>query len=195
MVKTNLLFRPLLFGGIVFVSLLTIGISNSYGVPVGNTWARADPEPYISGSTSLDCVGLDDIAEVAQIECQLFDDVNCTVGSGIPCATGTDNSPISPPIFSPLPGECDVGCEEYRVNFDPTATGADLTPGNELHFKILFMDENGDLISVQGKHTRIHSFLVIPESPMGIAALVMSSFAALGGYLYIRRQKLSVNLT
>src|SRR5687767_11271361 len=147
------------------LTLLSLSATNSFAVSPGNTHARATPEPYIPPGT-VDCVGLTDIADVAQIECELYDDVNCTVESGIPCATATDNTATSPPVYSPVPGDCGAGCEEYRVTFDPVAEGADTTPDNELHFKILFKDASGELIDVRGKDTRVHSFLVIPESPI-----------------------------
>jgi hypothetical protein len=178
----------IMVSAVLGLSLMSMTVTNSFATVVGNTHARADPEPYVPPGT-VDCVGLTDIADVAQIECELYDDVNCPVGPGIPCATGTDNTATSPPTFSPVPGDCDAGCEEYRVTFDPVAAGADTTPENELHFKILFKDAEGELIDVQGKDTRIHSFLVIPESPIGIAALVMSALAALGGFMFLKGRK------
>jgi hypothetical protein len=188
MMKRSLTIPSLMISAVLALSLLSMAAMNAIAQPVGNTHARTDPEPYVPPGT-VDCVGLTDIADVASIECELYDDVNCPVGPGIPCATGTDNSAVSPPTYSPVPGDCGAGCEEYRVTFDPVAAGADTNPENELHFKILFKDSSGELIDVQGKDTRIHSFLVIPESPIGIAALVMSSLAALGAFMFLKGRK------
>jgi hypothetical protein len=188
MTRRNATLASMIISAVLGLSILSMAATNAFAVPAGNTYARADPEPYLPPGT-VDCIGLTDIADVASIECELYDDVNCPVGPGIPCATDTDNSPVSPPVYSPVPGACGAGCEEYRVTFDPVAAGADTTPGNELHFKILFKDAEGQLIDVRGKDTRIHSFLVIPESPIGIAALVLSSLAALGGFMFLKNRK------
>jgi hypothetical protein len=184
--------KTMMVSAVLGLSLLSLGVTNSFAVPVGNTYARADPEPYTPPG-NVDCVGLTDIADVAQIECQLYDDVNCTVGSGSPCATDTDNIATSPPLYSDVPGECDP-CNEYRVSFNPVAEGADTTPENELHFKILFKDASGELIDVNGKDIRVHSFLVVPESPIGAAALILSTLAALGAFMFLKGRKSDSNL-
>jgi len=188
MTNKNWTLKSMMVCSVLALSLLSITATNSFAVPVGNTWARADSEPYIPPGT-VDCVGLTDIAEVASIECKLFDDTNCPKGPDVPCAVGTDASATSPPTFGDVPGGCGAGCEEYRVTFDPVAAGADLTPQKELHFTITFLNSDGEPIAVQGKDVRTHSFLVIPESPIGIAALVMSSLAALGGFMFLRSRK------
>jgi hypothetical protein len=175
--------KSMMIGAVLMLSMLSIAATKSYAA--GDTFARADPEPYTPPGT-VDCVGLTDIAEVASIECKLFDDVNCPVGPDVACDIGTDASATSPPTFTPVPGSCGAGCEEYRVTFDPVAAGADTTPENELHFKITFLNSDGQPIAVQGKDVRVHSFLVIPESPIGMVAIVGAALAGLGGFYLLR---------
>ena len=179
------MLKSMMIGAVLMLSMLSIATTKSFAVPVGDTFARADPEPYVPPGT-VDCVGITDIAEVASIECKLFDDVNCPLGPDVACDVGTDASATSPPTFTPVPGSCGAGCEEYRVTFDPVAAGADVTPDNELHFKITFLNSDGQPIEVQGKDVRIHSFLVIPESPIGMVAIVGAALAGLGGFYLLR---------
>jgi hypothetical protein len=173
--------------GILALALLSVTVADSYAAP-GNTFARADPEPYILGSGPLDCVGLTDIAEVASIDCAFFDDDSCPVGPNVPCATGSDNTSTAPPTFSPVPGACAVGCKEFRVQFQGTE---DPTPtiGEEWHFRITFLNSDGQPISEQGKDVRTHSFFVLPESAIGTIAMVGVSAAIFGGFLGLRRYR------
>jgi len=175
-----------MIGAVLMLTVLSIAATKSYAVPVGNSFARADPEPYTPPGT-VDCVGLTDIAEVASIECKLFDDTNCPKGPDVPCDVGTDSSSTAP-TFTPVPGSCGAGCKEYRVTFDPVTAGADLTidPKHELHFTITFLNIDGQPIAVQGQDVKTHSFLVIPESPIGMVAIVGAALAGLGGFYLLR---------
>jgi len=168
------------------VTMLSMTISSSYAA--GGTWVRSDPESFTPGGT-VDCVALTDIAEVDHIECKLFDDVNCPVGPDVECAIDSDNSATAP-TFVDVPGACgNAGtCEEYRVTFDPVAEGADVTNDgeHELHFKVLFYNANDELISEESQAVQIHSFLVIPESPIGMFAIVGAALAGLGGFYLLR---------
>jgi hypothetical protein len=181
----SLKIKSLTIGAAFVVAMLTMTVSNSFAA--GGSWARADPEPYTPPGT-VDCVALTDIAEVASVQCKLFDDVNCPVGPDVECAIGSDTTATAPPTFSDVPGECgNAGtCEEYRVTFDPVADGADVTPQKELHFKIYFLNSDGNLISEQSQDIQIHSFLVIPESPIGMIAIVGAALAGLGGFYLLR---------
>ena len=188
----SLTLRSLTVTAVLVVAMLGMTIPNSFALD-GNTFARVETEPYTPPGT-LDGIGLTDIAEVASVKIELYDDVNCPVGPGVPCDEGTDSTPTSPPTGD-VPGSCGAGCEEYRVTFDPVTAGADTTPGNELHIKVYFYDASGALIDDQGKDIRIHSFLVIPESPIGMLALVGAALAGLGGFYLLKGRNAVSNVT
>ncbi|MGI0024816.1 MAG: hypothetical protein ACREA4_06675, partial [Nitrososphaera sp.] len=75
--------------------------------------------------------------------------------------------------------------------FEVTFPGALFDQQGDWHFHAEFYDAlngGGTLIS-DGKQTFANnSFFVLPESPIGVAALVMSSLAVLGGFMFLRRR-------
>lgn len=178
-----------LVGVVMVLTLMSVMATNAYAPPAGNSWARADPEPYMIGSGPLDCVGLTDIPEVESIFCVLYDDTSCPKGPGIPCATGSDSTFTNPAVFSPVPGACgDSGiCKEFRVPF--IGNEASQTPGEEWHFTITFLNAAGEEIDVRGKSMRNHSFFVLPESAIGAIAMVGLSLATVGLFVGLKRNK------
>jgi len=108
---------------------------------------------------------------------------DCSNGGGIPCETVVDNDGATAPTYAgDIPGACDP-CFEYKVTFSPNT----FVFGDD-HIDATIT--NGDtVIGGNANGFTEHSFSVIPESPIGIAALVMSAFAALGGFMFLRSRK------
>jgi len=108
---------------------------------------------------------------------------DCSNGSGIPCETQVDNDGSTAPTYAgDIPGACDP-CFEYMVTFS-----ADAFAFGEDHVDATITNGD-DTIGGNAKGFTEHSFGVIPESPIGIAALVMSALAALGGFMFLRGKK------
>jgi hypothetical protein len=87
-------------------------------------------------------------------------------------SSGSPYVKIYPTDFTPLPGStaCDTGSVGV-YNAESQVSGS----AGPVKFKVEFET----------------NFFVIPESPVGVAALMGSSLAALGGYMGLRRIKAS----
>jgi hypothetical protein len=112
---------------------------------------------------------------------------DCPLQSGIPCAVETDLSEMSPPTLILTVEElefCDNNCEEYAVKFE----GEHFTTAGEYQIRAKFYDPDGDLIALEEAAVLV-SFMVIPESPLGILVLMGSSLAAFGGFIVVRRKR------
>jgi hypothetical protein len=60
------------------------------------------------------------------------------------------------------------------------------------HFHAAFYNSEDELIADGQQTFANNSFFVLPESPIGVAALVASSLAALGGFMFLRSRKTSM---
>lgn len=80
------------------------------------------------------------------------------------------------------------GFPEYkasRTTFDASL----FTQPSYWHFRVEFKDADGRIVDITGNDFRIHSFFVLPESSLGIIALLGSSLGTAGWYAYMRARK------
>lgn len=127
----------------------------------------------------IDCVaGIEGSGTADEVKCYLVPD-------GIPTPSYA-TTPI-PPQTSTTEGSCPsgVGFTSGYVCFSTTFDSSLFTQG---HWR--FVAEyynNGQLVDIKGSNTWTnHSFFVLPESPIGILALVVSSLVVLGGFMVLR---------
>ena len=130
----------------------------------------------------IDCVGGIDITEdTDHTICYLVPDGVATPDYA------TDPSVVSQtgsgPIACPSVGGFGAGQECFSTTFDIGL----FTPGH-WRFVIEFYDDQGEIIAIEGIDYRVHSFFVLPESPIGIVALIFSSLAVLGGFMFLKRR-------
>ena len=132
-------------------------------------------------NTDTDCVGgIDSIAGATYMICYLIP----------PGVSNNDNSNAIAQITQPIEEtECpaDVGfnvAEQtcYRAEF----AGALFDQQGDWHFHAEFYNAQDQLISDGRQTFANNSFFVLPESPIGVAALVVSSLAVLGGFMFLR---------
>jgi hypothetical protein len=139
-------------------------------------------------SGNIDCVGIIETAEdAAYAICYL-------VPGGVPppnyktdasVVSQTANSEACPPIGE-VGAEDECFVSEFDIGlFDPTG---------EWHFVIEFYNAQDQIINVEGIDFRVNSFFVLPESPVGVAALIVSSLAVLGGFMFLRNRNRTANL-
>jgi len=130
----------------------------------------------------IDCVGgIDTSMNTDHIVCYL-------VPEGVPTPDyKTDASVVSQtgsgPIACPAVGGFGAGQECFSTTFGV----GQFVPG-DWRFIVEFYDDENELIAIQGADYRVHTFFVLPESPFGVAALVMSSLAVLGGFMFLRKR-------
>lgn len=73
----------------------------------------------------------------------------------------------------------------YSVTF-PAAL---FDKNGDWHFHVEFYNAQDQLIADGQQTFANNSFFVLPESPIGVAALVMSSLAVLGGFMFLKSRK------
>jgi hypothetical protein len=153
-----------------------------------NTKVRAfQNDLHIDGSnpgqinTDTDCVGgIDSDEGATYMICYLVP----------PGVSNNDNSNAIAQITQPTEEtECpaDVGFNVaqqtcYRAEF----AGALFDQQGDWHFHAEFYNAQDQLISDGRQTFANNSFFVLPESPIGVAALVVSSLAVLGGFMFLR---------
>jgi hypothetical protein len=157
---------------------------NAYAAP--NTKVRA-----IQNGVSLD----------ESVEGDLVNDVDCVAGiegSGtadevkcylVPDGIATPDyatTPI-PPQTSTTEETCPTGAG-FTSGYKCFTTTFDSSNFSNGHWR--FVAEyylNGQLVDIKGSNVWTnHSFFVLPESPIGILALVATSLAALGGFMFLK---------
>lgn len=174
--------------GIALAVLLSTGIaSNAYAAdPVAK--ARAIQNGISLDTTTqgvlnenIDCVGgIDSSATVDSIICYLVPD-------GVPTPDyATDPSVISQASSDSIACPADAGFNVGDQCFSSTFDSSNFVPG-DWRFIVEFYN-GAQLVALAGIDYRVHTFFVVPESPIGAAALVGSALAVLGGYSYLRRR-------
>ena len=141
--------------------------------------------PRASAVTGITCLDNSqagaDVTDIAPA--QLNDQINCTAvtsHTGIVASTIVAIPP-SGPAFTLNTGSGALSNTINSGNFNVNQNGVWTVEAD-------FFDANG--VKTQTELINISvSFLVIPESPIGVAALVGSSLAALGGYFGLRSVK------
>ncbi len=161
---------------------------------VGTAFAASDPNTKvraIQNGVSLDgttegVLGMD-VSCVSGIEGSgAADEVMCyLVPDGIPTPSYA-STPI-PPQTAAAEGSCPsgVGFTSGFVCFTTTFDSALFTEGDWRFVSVFYKD--GQIVDVEGSNEWTnHTFLVVPETPIGIFALVVSSLAVLGGFMFLR---------
>lgn len=131
-------------------------------------------------NTDTDCVGgIDNDEGSTYMICYLIP----------PGVSNSDNSNAIAQDTSLDEIECpaDVGFDVanqdcYSVTFD----GALFDEQGDWHFHAEFYNAADELIADGTQTFANNSFFVVPESPIGVLALVMSSLAVLGGFMFLR---------
>jgi hypothetical protein len=138
-----------------------------------------------------DCIGGIISADVVKMVCYLIPPGVANNDNSNAIATLESNTEIACPA--------DVGFSGDHTCFSVTFPGALFDEGTEeepgdWHFHAEFRNAADEIIADGRQEFQNHSFFVIPESPIGIAALVMSSLAALGAFMFLKGRKNSTNL-
>ncbi|MCI0559202.1 MAG: hypothetical protein MN733_11960 [Nitrososphaera sp.] len=167
------------------VTLSTVFAQSASAVDPPNTKVRAFQNGLLIDSgnpgqvgTDTDCVGgVDPDAGAVSMTCYLIP----------PGVSNDDNSNAiaqdSTAVNIPCPP--DAGFNDHEC-FSVTFSGALFDQQGDWHFHAEFFDEQANIIT-DGDHTFANnSFFVLPESPIGILALVISSLAVLGGFMFLR---------
>jgi hypothetical protein len=87
-----------------------------------------------------------------------------------------------------------VGFDAGQVCYEVTFLAALFDQQGDWHFHAEFYNSADDTLTADeliadGNQTfQNHSFFVLPESPIGVAALIISSLAVLGGFMFLRRR-------
>ena len=99
--------------------------------------------------------------------------------------TRVETEPIDSVEHPPLCG--DFGkCVEYVSTFEGIVDERGFWTA-----RATFLDTEGNPIEEAEKSVRVDSFFVLPESPIGVAALIMSSLAVLGGFMFLKKRSQS----
>jgi hypothetical protein len=129
--------------------------------------------------SDIDCVaGIEGTGTADEVKCYLVPD-----GISTPDYATT---PI-PPQTSSTEESCPsgVGFTSGDVCFTSTF---DISLFDQGHWRFVAeFYKNGQLVDIKGSDVWTnHSFFVLPESPIGIIAIVASSLAVLGGFMFLR---------
>lgn len=129
--------------------------------------------------TTTDCVGGIDTDEGAtKMKCYLIP----------PGVSNNDNSnaiasfETSTNVACPADAGFGAAQECFSIPFD----GSLFDQQGDWHFHAEFYNAEDELIADGRQTFANNSFFVLPESPIGVAALVVSSLAVLGGFMLLR---------
>lgn len=164
-------------------------ISNSYAADT-STKVRAFQDgaqitaqnPGLNG-VDTDCVGGIISADAVKMVCYL-------IPPGV-ANNNNDNAIATLETSSTIACPAGVGFSADHTCFSVTFPGSLFTEGSgaeaaDYHFHAEFYDASDNLIADGNQTFQNHSFFVIPESPIGIIAMVGASLAALGGFYALR---------
>jgi hypothetical protein len=133
-------------------------------------------------NTDTDCVGGIDTDELATyMICYLIP----------PGVANNDNTNAIAQLTAPTEETCpaDAGFNVVdQTCYTATFSAALFDEQGDWHFHAEFYNAQDQLISDGEQTFANNSFFVLPESPIGVAALVVSSLAVLGGFMFLRRR-------
>ena len=132
-------------------------------------------------NTDTDCVGgLEAVAGSTHMICYLIP----------PGVANNDNTNAIAQLQADTEETCpaDAGFNVVDdVCYTATFPAALFDVQGDWHFHAEFYD--GDTLIADNQQTFANnSFFVLPESPIGVAALIVSSLAVLGGFMFLRRR-------
>jgi hypothetical protein len=129
----------------------------------------------------IDCVaGIDGSGSADEVVCYLVPD-----GISTPDYATT---PI-PPQTASTEESCPTGVG-FNSGYSCFTTSFDSALFTQGHWRFVAeFYKNGQLVDIKGSNVWTnHSFFVLPESPIGILALVGSSLAVLGGFMFLKKR-------
>lgn len=131
-------------------------------------------------NTDTDCVGgIDDDEGATYMICYLIP----------PGVSNNDNSNAIAQLTSTAEETCPTGAGfdvSDQVCYTATFAAALFDQQGDWHFHAEFYNAQDQLISDGRQTFANNSFFVLPESPIGVAALIASSLAVLGGFMFLR---------
>ena len=147
--------------------------------------ALADPGQIL---TDTECVGgIDKDEGATYMICYLIP----------PGVSNNDNSNAIAQLTSSTEITCPDGVGFNVANqdcYEVTFAAALFDVQGDYHFHAEFYNADDELISDGRQTFANNSFFVLPESPIGVAALVISSLAVLGGFMFLRSRSNATNL-
>jgi hypothetical protein len=164
-------------------------IQSSFAIPpVTPTSKTKAVQNGVACDTQNACNLLDDIDCVGSLTTSNYDEMICyLVPDGVATPDYKTGASDSGSSTTQITCPDNVGFESGDVCMSVTFPISDFTPGHWRFVTEFYL--NGQLVNTNGQDFGVHSFFVIPESPLGIAALIGSSLAALAGYSYFRSKK------
>ncbi len=133
-------------------------------------------------NTDTDCVGgIDTVAGATYMICYLIP----------PGVSNNDNSNAIDQQTSSTEETCPSGVGFNVVDqtcYTTTFDGSLFDKQGDYHFHAEFYNAEDQLIADNQQTFTNNSFFVLPESPIGVAALVVSSLAVLGGFMFLRNR-------
>ena len=134
-------------------------------------------------NTDTDCVGgIDKDEGATYMICHLIP----------PGVSNNDNSNQIAQLTSSVEIACpsNVGFNVANQDcYSVTFPAALFDKNGDWHFHAEFYNADNQLIQDGKQDFANNSFFVLPESPIGVAALVMSSLAVLGGFMFLKSRK------
>ncbi|HEV8387976.1 MAG TPA: hypothetical protein VGQ03_10175 [Nitrososphaera sp.] len=131
-------------------------------------------------NTDTDCVGgIDDDEGATYMICYLIP----------PGVSNNDNSNSIAQLTVTAEETCptDAGFDvSDQVCYTATFAAALFDQQGDWHFHAEFYNAQDQLIADGRQTFANNSFFVLPESPIGVAALIASSLAVLGGFMFLR---------
>lgn len=150
---------------------------------------RVVPNPVPSPGLDVQVFAITNASSATRATFELFGP-DCPITAGDSCAEGSDSSELSPPNFNDGSVEihalcADNSCEEYSTIF----SGEHLDVRGEYSIKAIFLDDDNNVVAIEGMNFRVQSFLVVPESQIGAIALIISSLGTLVVVYYAKIRK------
>lgn len=185
--KSNAKYIGLLAIALAITAVPIIGQSAS--AAEANTKVRAFQNGVVieSGSpgqigTDTDCVGgIDSDEGAVSMTCYLIP----------PGVSNNDNSNAIASLSSSTEETCPTGVGfnvADQTCYTTTFPGSLFDKNGDYHFHAEFYNAQGQIIADGRQTFANNSFFVLPESPIGVAALVASSLAVLGGFMFLRNR-------
>jgi hypothetical protein len=141
--------------------------------------------------TDTECIGgVDNDFDVTKMVCYLFlpSDTNNSDNLGYVAFLETTTN-----VACPSGAGFGADDECFSVLFDGSLLSENsANEGDDYHFHAFFYNSQDQVVTDGKKEFQNLSFFVLPESPIGVAALVASSLAALGGFMFLRSRNTSL---
>ena len=140
---------------------------------------RVAPNPVPSPGLDVQAFAITNASSATHAIFELFGP-DCPITGEDSCAEGSDSTELLPPNFND--GSIEIhalcaynSCEEYSMIF----SGEHLDAKGEYGIKAIFLDDDDNVVAIEGMNFRVQSFLVVPESQIGAIAVIISSLGTL----------------